>query len=283
MPLSQLQHAIERRDADDLSPLPEPLKADASTRDIERIAVAVDALLARLAASLGAQREFAGTVAHELRTPLAGVRAQSAFALASTDPTVWRQQLEGIAQAEQRASRLVDQLLALARAGEGSAGLRLEDLALNDVAREVLLRFLARADAAGVDLGGEGLDEVVQVRSDRALVEGMLSNLVDNALRYGAGAAAPRVTVSVRGAPDGSVEFAVTDNGPGLPDGAQNVKKRWSQGEAGQKLGQGAGLGLAIVGRYAELLGARFLLEAGPESSGLRASICFAPPTASSS
>ena len=148
-PLAGLQEAIERRHAADLAPLHERLKAGASTRDVERIATAIDSLLARLADSLQAQREFAGNVAHELRTPLAGIRAQATFALAQQDAGVWRQQLEGIAQAEQRASRLVDQLLALARAGEGQVGLAMEPIALDALARDVLLRFMPRARAAG--------------------------------------------------------------------------------------------------------------------------------------
>ena len=71
--------------------------------------MALDGLLARVQQSLHAQREFAGNVAHELRTPLAGIRAQAAHALAHNDPAVWRSEIEGIAQAEQRASRTVDQ------------------------------------------------------------------------------------------------------------------------------------------------------------------------------
>ena len=92
--------------------------------------MALDGLLARVQQSLHAQREFAGNVAHELRTPLAGIRAQAAHALAHNDPAVWRSEIEGIAQAEQRASRTVDQLLALARAAEGGIALTLQPLAL---------------------------------------------------------------------------------------------------------------------------------------------------------
>ena len=137
-----------------------------------------------------------------------------------------------------------------------------------------MLRFLPKADAAGVDLGGEGLDELVSVRADAALVEGILSNLLDNALRYG-NADKPRVTVSVARVA-GGVMLSVSDNGPGISraDSSQ-LRNRWTLGPAGHRLGEGAGLGLAIVSRYAELLGARFSLDAIQGRSGLHASVTF--------
>jgi two-component system sensor histidine kinase TctE len=273
-PLAQLQRAVDQRDASDLAPVPASVTSGASTRDVERLGTALNSMLSRLAASLAAQREFAGNVAHELRTPLAGIRAQAGYALAQSDPAVWREQLLGIAQGEQRASHLVDQLLALARADEGSAGLRLETVMLNELTRGVLLRFLPKADAAGVDLGAEGLDEPAPVRGDAALIEGILGNLLDNALRYGV-AGQPRVTVAVA-REAGATVLSVTDNGPGLdPEERLQLGRRWTQGPAGQALGQGAGLGLAIVLRYAELLGVRFSLQPAQPGTGLCASVHF--------
>lgn len=274
MPLIGLQVAVDRRDARDLTPVPPSVTTGASTRDVERLGLAVNSMLARLDESIRAQREFAGNVAHELRTPLAGIRAQADYALAHLDPAVWREQLQGIAQGEARASHLVEQLLALALADEARAGLQLEPVALNELAREVLLRFLPKADAAGVDLGGEGLDELVTVRADAALLEGILGNLLDNALRYGV-SEHPQVTVTV--ARHGSlVVMAVTDNGPGLGElDAEQLRQRWTLGPAGRRLGEGAGLGLAIVSRYAELLGARLSLDAAADGPGLRASVTF--------
>jgi len=273
-PLAQLEQAVDRRDAGDLAPLPASLTEGATTRDVQHLGEAVNSLLSRLQENLRAQREFAGNVAHELRTPLAGIRAQASNALAQDDAAVWRSELQGISLAEQRASRLVDQLLALARASEGSAGLNLKPIALDEVVREVMLRFLKRADVLGVDLGAEGLDEPVAVRGDQALIEGMLNNLLDNALRYGR-SDAPRVTVALQRELDAAV-LRVTDNGPGL--GALDVEQltqRWAQGREGQALGQGAGLGLAIVRRYAELLGAQLTLERGAQGEGLSASVRF--------
>ena len=268
-PLAQLQQAVDQRDASDLTPVPEAVTRGASTQDVERLGTALNSMLSRLAQSISAQREFAGNVAHELRTPLAGIRAQAGYALAHNDPDVWREQLLGIRQGEQRASHLVNQLLALARADEGTPSVRLREVELSQLVRAVLLRFLHKADAIGVDLGGEGLEQPVLVQGDAALLEGILNNLLDNALRYGA-SEQPRVTVAI-GNDAGGVLLSVSDNGPGLA--AQDVAqlgRRWAQGPAGQKLGEGAGLGLAIVGRYAELLGASFSLEPAP-GGGLRA------------
>ena len=271
-PLVELQRAVDQRDARDLTPVPPSVTTGASTRDVERLGLAVNSMLARLDESISAQREFAGNVAHELRTPLAGIRAQADYALAHTDPQVWREQLQGIARGESRASHMVEQLLALALADEARAVLRLESVALNELARGVLLRFLPKADALGVDLGGEGLDEPVMVQADAALLEGILGNLLDNALRYGA-TVNPRVTVTVV-QQNGAAVMAVTDNGPGLGQrDAGQLRQRWTLGQAGQRLGEGAGLGLAIVSRYAELLGARFSLEVIDGEPGLRASV----------
>jgi two-component system sensor histidine kinase TctE len=273
-PLAELQRAVDRRDARDLTPVPASVTSAASTRDVERLGRALNSMLARLDESISAQREFAGNVAHELRTPLAGIRAQADYALAHSDPMVWREQLQGIARAEARASHMVEQLLALALADEARAGLRLEPVQLNALARSVLLRFLPKADAAGVDLGGEGLDEPVMVLADAGLIEGILGNLLDNALRYGSNAH-PHVTVTVSRSA-GQAVLSVTDNGPGLkaPD-TELLRSRWTLGQAGQRLGEGAGLGLAIVSRYAELLGARLTLEAVDGAPGLRASVTF--------
>jgi two-component system sensor histidine kinase TctE len=111
-PLADLERALHRRDARDLT----PVQVGTRTRDIQRLGQAVNNLLMRIAHSVRAQREFSGNVAHELRTPLAGIRAQADYGLSHKDPQVWREQLAGIAHSEERASHLVDQLLALALA-----------------------------------------------------------------------------------------------------------------------------------------------------------------------
>ena len=268
-PLGELEATLDRRDANDLSPVP----VARSSRELERLGDAMNALFARVTHSVRAQREFAGNVAHELRTPLAGIRALADYGLAQKDSAVWREQLERIAASQARASHLVDQLLGLALADEGRTALQRAPVRLDLLAEEAVMRHLARADAQSVDLGAHGLDDgPVTVQANAALIEGILDNLLDNALRYGG----RTLTVAL----DGSV-LSVVDDGPGIPaESRQALMQRWAQGADGQRLGQGAGLGLSIVARYAQLLGARLTLEDADARGGLRVSLAFPPGSA---
>ncbi len=275
-PLAQLEEALENRDSSDL----QPIQVRATTYDVAALAAAVNALLGRLGQSLRAQREFSGNVAHELRTPLAGIRALADYALAHEDPRVWREQLEAIAASEQRASQLVDKLLRLALAAEAEAGLQLQPVALDTAVREAVLRFLPRADTAGVDMGARGIDVPVRVTGDPTLVEGILDNLLDNALRYatGPGMPSPVITVAVDRMAD-EIVLSVQDNGPGLPGEQQaQLVARGVQGETGQLLGQGAGLGLALVAQYARLMRARMTLGQPEDGRGWVCRIHFPAP-----
>jgi two-component system sensor histidine kinase TctE len=277
-PIGQLQQAVDNRDVDDLAPLDVP----ASTADMVRLSAAINSLLHRLESSVRAQREFAGNVAHELRTPLAGIRALAEYGLAQKEPGAWRAQLERIATSEARASRLVDQLLELALAHEAEASLRLEMVRLDEVAREAVLRFLPRADAMGVDLGALGMDVPAPVRGDATLIDGILNNLLDNALRYGTDNArgAPAVTVAIEQSADQTV-LSIQDNGSGLPGEVQRqLIERGAQGEAGELLGEGAGLGLALVAQYAGLMNAQMTLGSGPDGAGWVCRVSFPRPPA---
>ena len=270
-PLAELTRLVGKRDARDLTPVP----VSGSTRDVQRLGQAVNALLARIAQSVQAQREFSGNVAHELRTPLAGIRALADYGLRHPDPQVWREQLRGIAQSQERASHLVDQLLALALADEAQQTLAHEPVALDALVGEAVLRFLPRADAAGVDLGARGVEQPVRVMGSGALIEGVLNNLLDNALRYGrAPLGESHITVAVHDAPQ-AVVLSVSDNGPGVSAAQmQQLTQRWVQGSAGEALKEGSGLGLAIVSEYARLLGAQVSMQ-GETPSGLRVSLTF--------
>jgi two-component system sensor histidine kinase TctE len=132
------------------------------------------------------------------------------------------------------------------------------------------MRHLARADARGVDLGAVGLEEAVTVQANAALIEGILDNLIDNAMRYGG----RTITIELTGR-----TLSVVDDGAGIAvDAQRDLVQRWSQGAAGQKLGQGAGLGLSIVARYAKLLGADLTLANDATSGGLRVNVAFEGP-----
>ncbi len=201
-----------------------------------------------------------------------------------------REQLESIVKIQDKASRLVDQLLALAFADEISGSLKLEPVRLDTIVREAMLRFISKADERGIDLGASGIDEPVAVLGNTALLEGVVNNLVDNACRHAfpsvTGRAERAITVSLSSismAPAGGrrLRLTVTDNGVGLPDAMRSaVLQRWKRVARDPLLREGSGLGLAIVSEYARLLGARLSLETGQDGIGLSVSLEFECPPA---
>ena len=283
-PLSQLRRAVEQRDVADLRHVPEALTTQARTSDLEHLGAAMNSLFDRLQLGIAAQREFSGNVAHELRTPLAGIRLQAEHALTlSLDPSI-QERMKKLLMGADHASHLIDQLLALAFADEARHSVPLARLDLVEVARAAALRHLARADSLRVDFGAEGVDgsQPLLVLAHRALVDAVLDNLIDNAFRYGLADAHPKITISVvQTGPE--IWLTVIDNGRGLtPQEASHYRGRWAQASEVRSLiniGQGVGLGLAIVSRYAELLGAKFILQAatpdGASSGGLCAGLVF--------
>ena len=278
-PLLHLEQGILSRDVSDLSPLP-PM---GGSRDVRRLGQAFNDLLMRVNDGVRAQREFTGNVAHELRTPLAGIRALAEYGLQQNDPVQWREQLLAIVKSEERASRLMDQLLALAYADEAEQGLPLQALRLDTLVREVVMRHMPKALSQGVDLGADGLDEAVWVMGNPALIEGILDNLLDNALRHGrpldGGGAS--VTVALARLPwpgnagaGAQVVMSVSDNGPGIdPSQISHAQARWARSDAPVGAQGGFGLGLSIIKAYAHLLKARLQWEGAPQGTGLRASL----------
>jgi len=272
-PLLNLEEAVEQRDAADLS----PMVVASDTQDVDKLNHSINALLARIQDGLNAQREFSGNVAHELRTPLAGIRALAEYGLQSEQPQAWKEQLALIKDSSMRASHLADQLLALALADEADMSMRREPLRLDTLITTSIVAASGRARALHVDLGATGLEHPVTITGNATLIEGILNNLIDNALRYGRPAAplAAVVTVTLQHAPQG-LELIVVDNGPGLaPAECERLLERGAQGHSGQGLRQGAGFGLSIVTRYAQLLGAQFWLANTAQGSGLEAHLLF--------
>lgn len=275
-PLADLQNAVAVRDVRDLT----PVQVSQRTSDIKNLSEAINDLLSRIEKSVRAQKEFAGNVAHEMRTPLAGMKALTDYALSQSNPTVWRDQLQKIAQSQERASHLLNQLLAMALVQEAQQSVA-EPVKLDDVVRDSIMRHLHRADALGIDLGGHGLDEnsSVFVMAQRALMEGVIDNLIDNAFRYGLppDGSAWRVTVELTSDPSQrQCALWVHDNGPGIPQAQrERLLLRWVQGMDGQALQQGSGLGLAIVSEYARIMDAQLLMETADEGRGLKIGLLF--------
>jgi len=263
-PLNRLRRALQRRDARDLSPI-EPAR---ESRDVAQLTDAANALLARIRAGIQAQREFTGNVAHELRNPMAGIRALAQYGLGQQTASVWREQLESIARSEVRASHLINQLLALALADEAREQLSLASLCVNDIVEDVVSELLRRHDSVTSELAVTGLDGPVWVRANDILLKGCIANLLDNALVYGRpqGTEPARIRIDVGSAQSSDrITIAVVDNGPGLnAELAAALQERWARGQGSDRREGGAGLGLAIVNRYASLLGATFELTPAP-------------------
>ena len=283
-PLNRLRLALQRRDTTDLSAIPDA----ASSRDVAQLTDAANALLGRIQQGIQAQREFTGNVAHELRNPLAGIRALAQYGLQQNDPIALREQLQAIAKSEVRASHMIDQLLALALADEAREQMALTRVNLNEVVEDCVTDMLQRLRQSGgskVELTVSGLDQPVFAMGNESMLKGCLTNLLNNALAYGSPIALgepndntlPRISINVHaGADAGRIIFSVVDNGPGLDPGlAKALQQRWARGQGSERAQGGAGLGLAIVARYAELMGATLTLDRDDVSGGLRAALAL--------
>ena len=272
-PLADLMRVVQNRDGSDFS----PLTVKANTIDMENLSHAVNAMLKRIEGGLTAQKEFTGNVAHELRTPLAGIRALAEYGLENSHPELLRAQLVQIKESSIRASHLTDQLLALAIADEADMEKKTESVQLDEIITTALLQRSAMAREMKIDLGATGMDQTCFIASNKALSEGILNNLLDNAMRYGKPTDGGMQEVTVALIKSGSrVEMVVIDNGPGIADAdLEKILKRGVQGANSNGSNQGLGLGLSIVSRYAQLMGAQFWLQNALHRQGLEAHVVF--------
>ena len=244
-PLKRLRQQVEGRAPADLA----PLQLDSAPRELWSLAGAINTLLAEVQRSVEAQKRFIGDAAHQLRTPLAGLKSQTELALQSASDPDLRARLQRVHEGATRSAHLVSQLLTLARAEPGGASLpQRRPVELLAMARQLTAELVPRALRAGIDLG---LDETalapVRVQGEELLLREVLSNLIDNALRYaGPGAA---VTVGVQIA-DGQACLSVEDNGPGLAEADR--ERVFGRFVRATDSGNGCGLGLAIVKEIVE-------------------------------
>jgi two-component system sensor histidine kinase TctE len=219
-----------------------PLDTLAAPAEIRPLVSEFNAVLDRLEQAAEAQQRFVANAAHQLRTPLAGIRTQLELLLRSPDATDREARTRHCVGALERLGHLINQMLVLLSAEPGGrhAGLA-EPIDVRDVIRECSPDWIRLAESRGLDLGFE-LD-AARVTGDRLLLGEMIANLVVNALNY---TPAPgEVTVRCRSA-EGCSLIEVEDNGPGIPPAArQQVFERFFRlPDAGQP---GSGLGLAIV------------------------------------
>ncbi|MCX9154630.1 sensor histidine kinase N-terminal domain-containing protein [Niveibacterium sp. 24ML] len=283
-PLSRLQGLIRRRRPADLSPI-EPMSVP---EEVRPLIVAFNDMMARLDENLQAQQRFVADAAHQMRTPLAGLKMQTELALSESDPQVLHESLGRIHLGAQRAAHLINQLLALARAeasSHGPSGLERIDLEL--LAREVATEFVPRAMAKQIDLGVETTGWPLAVDGIPILLREMLKNLIDNAIKYTPQGGKVTVFTAYDAERPRVAVLGVQDDGIGIPpeDHARVFERFYRVLGSGV---EGSGLGLPIVREIADLHAATIRLESGPERRGTRFVIEFpragepvmAPPTA---
>ena len=263
-PLAQLQERIRARPPDDLS----PIDSRQVPEEISPLVGSLNDMLARLAHTIAAQKRFIADAAHQMKTPLAGMRMQSELALRQVDPNEIHRSLEQLAKSSESATRLVNQLLALARAeNQPHAGLALAPLDLAALARDVVQDWVQASFAHDIDLGYEVIGDPPEIAGSAMMLRELLSNLIDNALRYTP--AGGSVTVRVRGTNIGNGNQAlleVEDTGPGIaPSERHRVFERFYR-ILGSSV-PGSGLGLPIVREIAQQHGAEIEIFNNPRST----------------
>ena len=237
-----LDHAGER--------LPLPAARD----EVRRLGETLNAMLDRLRRSFERERRFVADASHELRTPVAVIRAELEAALrAGGHGEQAREALVAALEECDHLAQLAEDLLLVARAAEGDLPLRREAVDVRRLLEGVRDRFADRAREHGRDIGIEGGQEPV-LEADEVRLRQALGNLVDNALRHGAGEIVLRAR---RAGAGGGVELEVVDSGPGFgPELADRAFERFARGDVARTRG-GTGLGLAIVREIAEAHGGR--------------------------
>jgi two-component system sensor histidine kinase TctE len=268
-PLWRMRELVEGRAPNDLA----PIELDAAPEEVRGLAKAINTLLAEVQESVSAQKRFISDAAHQLRTPLAGLKSQTELALNETDDPDLKARLRLVNQSAARSAHLVNQLLTLARAEPDSAAEQGKTRCdIRKLAADLCAELVPRAIAAGVDLGfgfGSGEDDngapPLYVMGHPLLLREALTNLIDNAIRYAGRGKVVTVGAEAQGA---QAVVVVEDNGPGLADAdRERVFQRFVRATYD---GNGCGLGLAIAREIVNRHAGTVALEAA-RPQGVRA------------
>jgi len=261
-PLDRLRGEIAARSPRDLRPFSERDKP----QEVHSLVAALNQLLSRLNAAIASQQRFIANAAHQLRTPLAGLKTHAELARREPSTSELRSLLDMIAAETQRTSHLVNQLLTLARAepGESPGG---QPVNLHEIVGRDVRDWVQRAVGKNIDLGFELED--AWTLGEPLLLRELAANLLDNALAYTQAGGSVTVRTGVR---NGESVLEVEDNGPGIPEAErEKVFERFYRVPATG--GEGCGLGLSIVSEIAERHSARIELadSAGGRGTLIRA------------
>lgn len=265
-PLRSLSQRLAQRPPSELG----PLQLQDAPAEVSPLVDALNGLFMRIGALLESERRFTADAAHELRTPIAAIRAQAQVALAAADEATRRHALEATVQGCDRASRLVDQLLTLSRADAERPRTHPVDLAelTRQVAAELAPAALARHQALELHLP----EAPCLVPGDPVLLAVLARNLLDNALRYSPAAAQVRVQVQAQA---GRVHLTVEDSGPGLSEAERaRLGERFFRVAGNEQ--SGSGLGWSIVRRIAALHGAEVHARRSDRLAGLAVEVVLA-------
>ena len=276
-PLAQLERRIRARKPDDMSPLDESGVPD----EVVPLVDSVNDLLSRLKVSLSTQKRFLADAAHQLKTPLAGLRMQADLAQRETDAEQLKNSLKHIGQASIRATHTVNQLLALARAETAGRALARQPVDLVKIASDVMADSVPRALEKRIDLGYDGPaagDKATTLQGNPTLLGELMRNLLDNAINYTP--AHGQVTLRLLVDPfSGILVLIVEDSGPGIPESERELVFQPFYRALGTNV-DGSGLGLAIVLEIAQQHDASITIEDAdlpghPHSPGTRVTLRF--------
>ena len=230
--------------------------------EISPLVRSLNEMLERLSHNITLQKRFIADAAHQMKTPLAGMRMQSELALRQQDVAEVHRSLDQLAKSSESATRLVNQLLALARAENQAQGLSLQEVDLAAIALQGVQDWVPASFAQRIDLGFEQPDGPVTIQGNELMLRELLSNLIDNALRY----TPPEGSVTVRVRADGGrAILEVEDTGPGVPQAERSQVFERFYRILGSNV-PGSGLGLAIVKEIAQSHGAVIDLFNNPRS-----------------
>jgi two-component system sensor histidine kinase TctE len=256
-PLIRLRDAVRSRGKADLAPFSVP----EAQSEIRPLIDALNVYMERVRAQMAAQRRFVANAAHQLRTPLALLSTQAAYARREAGADARGEALAALQESTRRLARLAEQLLTLSRAEPGSRRPREDRIDLAEAARGVLANLAPIALDRGIDLALEAEARAI-VAGDGTMLTEMIANLVDNALRYGRAGGSVTVTVTVT-AGENDIVLSVIDDGPGIPaEEREHVFERFYR--AAGTAAEGSGLGLAIVREVADNAGGSVRLSNRP-------------------
>ncbi len=264
-PLRSISRQVASRAPDNLA----PLEIEQAPTEVAPLVADLNRLFARLQSSIDNERQFTSDAAHELRTPLAALRAQAQVARGAGDHKERDRALANIIAACDRASHLVDQLLTLARLEPDGFHAMRERCDLRTVAQSTIAELAPSALARRIDIELEGAPTLVV--GDERLLAILFRNLIDNAVRYSPPGTLVRVLL---GEENGQPFAAVTDEGPGVPPAERDRLGQRFHRLAGTDA-SGTGLGLSIAKRITALHGASIGFGEATPGRGLRVTLSF--------